>query len=307
MKRLNLTNLETLCWIRRLGTFAAAAERMSTTQPAVSARMKELESSIGVPLLQRNGRRMELTVQGRELVARVEPLIYQIEDVVVSLDSPAASGIVRMALGDMVSLSWAPRMVREIKRLMPRVVLEIDTEFGLSARQRLSIGKIELCIVPGPFQEHGLQSTSVGTIHLSWLLSAELAKRRGISRMTVPDVLESLPLFSLSRESITFQLMSDTLKKWHARSSDINTCSSVTMLAGAVLSGAGLALLPEIVVREQIERGELVRASRFLKDQPVEFFAAWRDAGHSEKLIRSILDIVRASSTFAPVARTDQS
>ncbi len=248
---------------------------------------------------------MELTVQGRELVSRVEPLIYQIEDVVVSLDSRAASGIIRMSVADMVSLSWAPQMVREVKRLMPRVVLEIDTEFGLSARQRLSMGKIEMCIVPGPFQEHGLQATSVGAIHLGWFMSADLAKHRGIARMTVPDVLESLPLFSLARESITYQLMSSTLKRWRVRSSDINICSGVTMLAKTVLSGAGLALLPELVVREQVERGELVRASRFLKDESVAFFAAWRDAGHSEKLLRGILDIARGCSTFAPVATSE--
>ena len=47
MRRLSLTNLETLCWIARLGTFTAAAERLNTTQPAVSNRVKELEQAIG--------------------------------------------------------------------------------------------------------------------------------------------------------------------------------------------------------------------------------------------------------------------
>ena len=43
MKRVSLTNLETLCAIARLGSFTAAAERLNTTQPAISQRIKELE------------------------------------------------------------------------------------------------------------------------------------------------------------------------------------------------------------------------------------------------------------------------
>jgi len=40
--------LETLCWIARLGSFTAAAERLNTTQPAISKRVKELEEAIGI-------------------------------------------------------------------------------------------------------------------------------------------------------------------------------------------------------------------------------------------------------------------
>ena len=67
MRRVSLTNLETLCWIARLGSFTAAAERLNATQPAISGRVRELEESLKVKLFQRRGRRMELTIQGREL------------------------------------------------------------------------------------------------------------------------------------------------------------------------------------------------------------------------------------------------
>ena len=43
INRVSLYHLETLLWIDRLGTFSAAAERLNTTQPTVSARMRELE------------------------------------------------------------------------------------------------------------------------------------------------------------------------------------------------------------------------------------------------------------------------
>ena len=72
MGRVTIVNLETLCWIARPGSFTAAAERLNTTQPAISKRVKELEDAIGISLFQRQGRRMELTLQGRDLVCRVD-------------------------------------------------------------------------------------------------------------------------------------------------------------------------------------------------------------------------------------------
>src|SRR3546814_14165126 len=50
INRIAFYHLETLLWIARLGTFAAAAERLNTTQPAISARVRELENHLGTVL-----------------------------------------------------------------------------------------------------------------------------------------------------------------------------------------------------------------------------------------------------------------
>src|SRR5690606_36928179 len=68
INRVSLYHLETLLWIDRLGTFSAAAERLNTTQPTVSARMRELEQRLGTALFRREGRAMSLTAAGRKLV-----------------------------------------------------------------------------------------------------------------------------------------------------------------------------------------------------------------------------------------------
>src|SRR3546814_8387902 len=74
INRIAFYHLETLLWIARLGTFAAAAERLNTTQPAISARVRELENHLGTVLFRREGRTMTLTPAGRELVRESEPL-----------------------------------------------------------------------------------------------------------------------------------------------------------------------------------------------------------------------------------------
>lgn len=124
---LNIANLETLCWIARLGTFSAAADRLSTTQPAISRRMRELERTCGVPLFQRVGRRMELTMKARDFVRRGQPLLTGLEELVVSLGNPeSATGTIRLGVGEVVAVTWFPILIARLKQTMPRVSLEIE-------------------------------------------------------------------------------------------------------------------------------------------------------------------------------------
>ena len=133
MRRISLTNLETLCWIARLGSFTAAAQRLNATQPAISGRVRELEQSLRVSLFQKRGRKMELTIQGRELVEQAQPLLSRIEELITSLDNPAAiSGIVRIGVGEMVSVSWFGSFMAQLHALMPRLryQIEVDLKIG---------------------------------------------------------------------------------------------------------------------------------------------------------------------------------
>ncbi len=106
MFRLGLHHLETLFWIDRLGSFAAAAERLNTTQSGISSRVRELEARLKTRVFQKEGRRMLLTLRGRDLVRRCEPLLQQVNGVLLSVSDEAyATGTVRLGLGTCVRAS----------------------------------------------------------------------------------------------------------------------------------------------------------------------------------------------------------
>lgn len=52
---MNYKRLETFVWVATLGSFRKAAERLHTTQPAISARISGLEEELGVKLFEREG------------------------------------------------------------------------------------------------------------------------------------------------------------------------------------------------------------------------------------------------------------
>ncbi|MFL9913645.1 LysR family transcriptional regulator [Paraburkholderia sp. RL17-337-BIB-A] len=297
MKRLNLVNLETVCWISRLGTFHLAAERLNTTQSAVSGRVRELENSTGLTLFQRHGRRMELTVHGRELVRRLEPLLHQIEDVVVSLDNPgAATGIVRIGVGEAVALSWFGEFLSKVKRLMPKVVFEVEINLNIIARQKLETGKLDVAIVAGPFDEHRITKLSVGYARFIWVMSPSLAAACP-REAGVLELFERFPVWSLPRPATMFPATQAALREIGVKAVDVNTCDYLSALSHVIVAGGGLALLPEDLVAGDLASGRLVRMAPELHPEDIEFFAAWHsDQEHS--VLRHVIDAAVANSTF---------
>ena len=121
MKRLAIYHLETLLWIARLGTFRAAAERLNTTQPAISARVREIEEQLGVALFRREGRNMVLTARGRALVADFEPLWAGFESALFrASDFGGATGIVRIGSGEIAAYDFDKVVGKRLNRAVTR-------------------------------------------------------------------------------------------------------------------------------------------------------------------------------------------
>src|SRR3982074_858165 len=68
-------SIETFLWGVTLGSFRGAAQRLNTTQPAISQRIAQLEREMGVKLLSREHRMASPTPSGRQLMVYAEKLI----------------------------------------------------------------------------------------------------------------------------------------------------------------------------------------------------------------------------------------
>lgn len=65
---MNIAQLETLVWLSRLRNFRKVADKLGTTQPAISMRIRQLERELGVTLFYRNTTRTRLTESGHRLL-----------------------------------------------------------------------------------------------------------------------------------------------------------------------------------------------------------------------------------------------
>lgn len=76
---MDLRKLEIFSAVARCGSFSAAAERLHMAQPAVSIAVRKLEHSLELKLIDRSGRRIALTAEGRQLLSQAEEVLRQVE------------------------------------------------------------------------------------------------------------------------------------------------------------------------------------------------------------------------------------
>lgn len=298
MRRISLTNLETLCWIARLGTFTAAAQRLHTTQPTISARIHELEQSLGVPLFQGKGRKRELTIQGRELVQRAEPVLHTIEDIALSLDNlETANGIVTIGVAQIVAMSWFAGFLAGLKRLMPKVIYEIDLD--LNMRQRLELGKLDLAIGAAPMDSPSVVTMPLGAVEMIWVASPQLIS----PGQSATEVLARYPLWSLSKPALLYEMTMETLRRNDVRERNLNTCDHVLFLIETVVKGGGVAMLPGCLIEAHLNAGSLVHASAELLPEQLHFVIA-RNKDQDQVLVQKIMKMACEASTFPKVMPT---
>jgi DNA-binding transcriptional LysR family regulator len=304
MGRLTLTNLETLCWIARLGTFTAAAKRLNTTQPAISNRVRELEQGLGVRLFQRRGRRMELTIQGRHLVDSAQPLLLRLEDLVISLDNPsAATGTIRLGVGEIVAGDWLGPMIARLKTEMPLVNYEIEVALTFDMRQRLEDGQLDIAIVAAPIDSDQLVSTYIGSIAARWLIAPALVRAQGRRRPSAKVLLEQHPVWCLSRPSHMYPMALGTLRRHGVQSAKVNTCDNIHAIVELVAERAGVALVPENLAAPLMRARRVVSLCEELPPETLDFVIATH-RHQNQAILRHIERCAMETSTFERRARS---
>lgn len=250
MKRIAIYHLETLLWIARLGTFRAAAERLNTTQPAISARVREIEEQLGIAIFRREGRNMVLTARGRRLVQECEPLWAGFEKALLSASGfEGASGVVRIGSGEIAAASCLPGFVHAIEQDLPGVTLELELDLTARMFQQLLGGTIDLAFLAGPVASPGIRTTPIGSVGLVWAASARTAGAGGFAH--------PLPVWSIPDLSPLHGVTMETLEANGVTPRSIGTCNNVRTLIDIVTGGGGAAVLPEPMVRPLLERGIL--------------------------------------------------
>ena len=297
MARVTLLNLETLCCIARLGTFAAAAEQLHASQSAISARIRDMESSMGVALFRREGRRMELTSHGRELVERVDPLLQRLHGVVDSVENTTAvTGTLRIGAGEYAALSWFPSFMSQLRARLPRVAFQVDVDLTSAMAQKLQAGKLDVVILAGPLVGPDIRSVPVGSLTMGWFAAPSVASA---SVMALPAVerLAANPIWSLASPSASYGMTLSTLHDLGLVPEAISVCNHMAALVGMIVAGAGVALLPEILVRGHLAKFELVRLLPEMPETRLAFVVAWQGAAE-QAVLRHVVELARQCTSF---------
>ncbi|MBO1012811.1 LysR family transcriptional regulator [Achromobacter sp. SD115] len=128
--KFDLADLRAFLAVADLGSFRAASEALHLSQSALSRRADKLEAALGVQLLTRTTRKVELTTIGRGFVPRARNVLNELESALVGIQDVAErlSGLVTIACVPSAVAYFLPGVIRSYHEQYPRIRIRIIDE-----------------------------------------------------------------------------------------------------------------------------------------------------------------------------------
>ena len=147
-QRIKLHGLRVLMTVVQAGSMRKAAALLSTTQPAVSRSIGELEHTIGVRLLDRTPQGVEPTAYGRALLDGGTAVFDDLRQAMKNIEFLAdpSAGEVRVGCNAFLAASFASAVVDRLCRRYPRIMIYLTTGYYEGLRHDLSERNVDLLI-----------------------------------------------------------------------------------------------------------------------------------------------------------------
>jgi LysR family carnitine catabolism transcriptional activator len=226
------------------GGFTRAAERLRSTQPALTLLVRQLEESLGTRLFDRNTRNVQLTTTGAQLLPAVERLLADLETTIDGVrDAVArASGRVIVATLPSIASSMLPQAIARAAAANPGIAVSVRDAVAGRISAMVRSGEADLGVAGRPDGEDDL---AFETLLADRLVAAcpqahALAKRRRVSWGDL--VGESF--ISMSRDSSVRRLVEQAfaqIGQRHDPAYEVVYLSSAVAMAAA---GLGIAVVP---------------------------------------------------------------
>ncbi len=255
---MDVNALTLLVEILDAGNLSEAARRLKMTRANVSYHLNSLERSIGQQLVRRTTRRVEATEIGLRLYEHGQTIRNEMMAAQESIASLGQSlqGRVRLSVpsgyGQLVMSQW----LLEFKRLYPGIVLDVVFENRVEDLIRDEVD-IAVRVMSEPPQN--LVARDLGAMHYVVCASRAWAEAHGMPADL--DALSNVPLIASAVVSRQLRVTAyQGIERHEVIVEPTLISENYLFLRQAVLAGLGIGMVPDYVVQQDVERGDVVTA-----------------------------------------------
>ncbi len=289
-----LRQLQFLIAVRAEGSFVAAAETVGVTQPTLSAGIKDLETALGVTLVERGRGGAVLTPAGADAAERAARAIGEVEELVRSVQAAGEPFCGSFRLGAIPTIApfLLPRALPLLKQKFPRLRLQMREDLTHRLVEALRARTLDAALIALPYEAHGIATMAIAEDEFLFLAPEDhpLAKRNDL----MPEQLEQEELLLLEDGHCLRHHALSACKLAPSRRSSEVSATSLHTLVHMVAGGLGVTLLPRIAAEAGAAAGAHVAIRPFVR--PVigrAIGVAWREHGLREKESRMLADVLR--------------
>lgn len=298
MGTLNYNHLRYFWAVAREGNLTRTAERLGVSQSALSIQIRKLEDQVGHALFERRGKQLALTEAGRIALDHAEVIFASGEELIGTLREQPQGRRFVLRVGSLATLS-RNFQIGFLRPLLGREDVEIVVRSGALADllQSLEAHRLDVVLVNAlvprdaatPWVAHPIAEQPVSLVGVP---------DRVAGGTNVKEVLAREPLILPTVESSIrsrFDALLDRLSVRPRIAAEVDDMAMMRLLAR---EGLGLAVVPPIVVKDELASGLLVEADQFPQLSET-FYAVTLSRRFPNPLLRELIEGKGSSPSFS--------
>ncbi len=291
---MEMRQLRAFVAIAESGTFTAGALRVHVTQAAISMQIRQLENELGAKLFVRAPRRVILTEAGEHLLHRAQHILREHDAAQEEIAELAGAQRGRLRIGNSsatVATESLPKLLSQLRKHHELAEVTVGSGTSEVLVQRILAGELDLAFVSLPVEARGIQTERLDEDQLVAIASPRhrLAKQRTVSAYT----LAGEKLILGERGGNTRRMIDQFFAQAGVTLNVAMELSRQAAIRRMVEADMGVGIVPLQSVREEVEKGRLVRW--WIEGAQInwEFGIARLSGGYESPTIQTFLKLAR--------------
>lgn len=245
--------------VAEAGTVSGAAKYLSISQSAITEAIKDLEADLGVTLFQRHSRGLRITHRGHQFLRHAKGLLTGVANARRAFENEGQdqSGQLNLGVTSLVAGYVISDILARYRRAHPKIEVTAIEDDGSYLEHLLIGGELDVAVmlVSNLRNRNALQAENLASSpYRLWMpMGHELSTREHIA----PADLTSEPLIMLSIDEIE-EPTENLLEALGARPKIAFKTRSVEAVRSLVATGAGIAILPDLIYRPWSLEGDRI-------------------------------------------------
>lgn len=254
--KFSLRQLEVLVAIGRESSVSRAAEALSMTQSATSMALAELERQFNTRLFDRQGKRLQLNTEGRELLPRAMELLDRAQELEALLEGKAGTGSLRIGATLTIGNYLATLLIGDYMQQNPGSRVELAVQNTSAIIDQVAHFKLDLGLIEGDSHHPDLQITPWVDDELVIFAAPDhpLANKKNLNLQD----LASENWILRERGSGTRQVFEAAMRHQLTNMKVLLELEHTEAIKRAVESGLGIGCISRLALKDAFRRGSLV-------------------------------------------------
>jgi len=292
-----LKQLQYLVALKDHGHFGRAAEACFVTQSTLSAGLKELETLIGVTLVERTRRVVRFTPLGLRVAQKAQRILREAEDLadMVRAAGQPLAGELRMGVIPTIAPFLLPTLLPRLRAQWPDLRLFLREETSAAACEALQRGQLDCVLLALPY---GCGDVEVAKLFDDRLMVAfPPGAAEGLPETVRADAIDQDSLLLLEDGHCLKDHALSACNRPELRAEAAILGTSLHTLVQMVDNGLGTTIVPEMAVEAGLLENTRVVARMLDADHPSRTIAlVWRKGSPREKEFRLLADALKAAA-----------